>query len=208
MTINRKRDSLKRLAGVGAIVSLWPKEWVKPITNSVLLPTHAQTSVLDADFSLSYPLSNFSSSCGPPIDIPNANVPFFNGDFNGGPSIDTFYIDDSVFPPRTVTLGGEVNAPGQAVVIQIHRFLHVPQDLSLAINGFQNPSPPLNGTNFGFLLFGCIAAEVEEEPANRNFEFSFSSVVGAVWLADASYSITADGFDLGDLILRPASGQV
>lgn len=42
--MNKKRDTLKRVAGVTAVVVLAPTSWTKPIVSSVILPVHAQTS--------------------------------------------------------------------------------------------------------------------------------------------------------------------
>jgi len=39
-----KRNSLKRMAGAGAVVALAPSSWTKPIIGSIILPAHAQTS--------------------------------------------------------------------------------------------------------------------------------------------------------------------
>ena len=44
--MNKKRDALKRVAGVTAIVALAPTSWAKPIVSSVILPAHAQTSTI------------------------------------------------------------------------------------------------------------------------------------------------------------------
>lgn len=44
--MNEKRHTLKKLTGAGAIASILPKAWIKPVVNSVVLPTHAQTSTL------------------------------------------------------------------------------------------------------------------------------------------------------------------
>jgi len=39
-----KRNSLKKLAGVGVVSVLVPKSWTSPMVDAVLLPAHAQTS--------------------------------------------------------------------------------------------------------------------------------------------------------------------
>jgi hypothetical protein len=43
--VNQKRNTLKKVAGVSAVVALAPSSWTKPIVSSVLLPAHAQTSM-------------------------------------------------------------------------------------------------------------------------------------------------------------------
>ena len=43
--MNNKRKMLKRIASVGAAVTIVPTSWIKPVINSVVLPAHAQTSV-------------------------------------------------------------------------------------------------------------------------------------------------------------------
>lgn len=42
--MNNKREALKKVAGVSAVVALAPTPWSKPILNSIVLPAHAQTS--------------------------------------------------------------------------------------------------------------------------------------------------------------------
>lgn len=42
--MNKKRETLKKVAGVSAIAALTPTSWTKPVLNSVMLPLHAQTS--------------------------------------------------------------------------------------------------------------------------------------------------------------------
>ena len=43
--MNNKRKTLQTLVGIGAVASIVPGSWVKPIMSSVVLPAHAQTSV-------------------------------------------------------------------------------------------------------------------------------------------------------------------
>ncbi len=43
--MNKKREALKKLAGVSAVAAIAPTSWMKPVLNAVILPAHAQTSV-------------------------------------------------------------------------------------------------------------------------------------------------------------------
>jgi hypothetical protein len=43
--VNNKRKTLQKIAGVGAIATVMPSSWIKPVVSSVVLPVHAQTSV-------------------------------------------------------------------------------------------------------------------------------------------------------------------
>ncbi|MEM7359667.1 MAG: hypothetical protein AAF431_11265 [Pseudomonadota bacterium] len=43
--MNKKRQTLKKVASVSAVAALMPTTWTKPILSSVVLPAHAQTSV-------------------------------------------------------------------------------------------------------------------------------------------------------------------
>ena len=42
--MNIKRKTLKIIAGIGAVASVLPSAWVRPIVSSVVLPAHAQSS--------------------------------------------------------------------------------------------------------------------------------------------------------------------
>ena len=46
--MEHKRNTLKIIAGVGAVASFAPSSWTKPIISSVVLPAHAQTSAEDS----------------------------------------------------------------------------------------------------------------------------------------------------------------
>jgi len=58
-----KRNSLKKIAGAGAVVALAPSPWTKPLIGSIILPAHAQTSSVVLKISTS----------GPVIDGNNTN---------------------------------------------------------------------------------------------------------------------------------------
>lgn len=45
--MNQKRNTLKKVASVSAVVALAPSSWTKPIVSSVIFPAHAQTSTND-----------------------------------------------------------------------------------------------------------------------------------------------------------------
>ena len=61
--INR-RIALKSFAFSGASLSLLPSSWTKPVVNSVLLPAHAQTSVIECPV-LSVGNGTFSAGSAP-----------------------------------------------------------------------------------------------------------------------------------------------
>jgi len=42
--MNSKRNTIKKIAGVGTIASLLPQAWTRPVVTSMVLPAHAQTS--------------------------------------------------------------------------------------------------------------------------------------------------------------------
>jgi hypothetical protein len=69
--MNQKRDALKKVVGVSAVVALAPSSWTKPIVSSIILPTHAMTSSTElrlnsiADIFLSCgDLRDRNSGCG------------------------------------------------------------------------------------------------------------------------------------------------
>lgn len=42
--MNNKRKTLQKIAGIGAVATVLPSSWIKPVISSVVLPVHAQTS--------------------------------------------------------------------------------------------------------------------------------------------------------------------
>ncbi len=44
--MNNKRETLKKVASVSAVLALAPSSWTKPVINSIVLPSHAQTSTM------------------------------------------------------------------------------------------------------------------------------------------------------------------
>jgi len=42
--VNKKRNSLKKISGVGVVAAATSQLWVKPVVNAVVLPAHAQAS--------------------------------------------------------------------------------------------------------------------------------------------------------------------
>jgi hypothetical protein len=44
--MNQKRKTLQKIVGIGAVATVVPSSWIKPVVSSVVLPAHAQTSSL------------------------------------------------------------------------------------------------------------------------------------------------------------------
>ena len=66
--MNKKRKSLKRLAGVSTLAALAPMSWTKPIINSVVLPSHAQTSTTPTPTTQTFTIQLSSTT----IDLSNS----------------------------------------------------------------------------------------------------------------------------------------
>ena len=50
--MNNKRKTLQKIAGIGAIATVVPSSWIKPVIGTVVLPAHAQTSVIEPTLSI------------------------------------------------------------------------------------------------------------------------------------------------------------
>ena len=84
--MNQKRNTLKKVAGVSAVVALAPTSWTKPVISSVILPAHAQTS-----FCLSSEIAGFYTTSADPMRGALYNI-FENGTgtFSPAPELNPF----------------------------------------------------------------------------------------------------------------------
>lgn len=104
-----RRDLMKVLAASGSAIvagQSLPENWSKPITDSVLLPAHAQTSTMTI-------IGRVVMSGDDAGDIPNP-ITYDPGSYISSQADDDleFALQATVFPPAAVTVSASVVAGG------------------------------------------------------------------------------------------------
>ncbi|MGH1542604.1 MAG: hypothetical protein ACRBHB_19435 [Arenicella sp.] len=118
-----KRSALKKIVGSGAIVSLAPSIWTKPIINSLVLPAHAQTSSqLRADATFMREVSCSSGSFSSSIGVTATPTSYIIADGIGSLIIDLSLSEgfDTGGVPIQTTVFLTVNVLGEQFVIELY----------------------------------------------------------------------------------------
>ena len=181
MTNKKSNDSRRKLlksiaAGSGAVVAgkSLPESWTKPMVDSVLLPSHAETT----DSSISSAVGNPTPPpCQSTLIIPGDSVSCSDGNTERNRY---FYIDDTDACPVLI-LATESSAPSPADLMQVRVYMD------------DSGGDPL------WASFGLSGEKPEYETQlctspweaeNASYNDTFTALSGATWAAEWTLSRT------------------